>query len=230
MNSGSGPYGRSTCFAEYSVPAHMSFNPCFFTIFEIIEKGPRKCQSDVALCGVWGDMGSRGGGVSIHFTSSIGILYNVSPSESAVQTTSNSSPATLNPQGTLFAPTKSYVDAYDPARLPFCAKDASNPCLGQKIPVLSGKEDRLVPWVASVEFVQGRARGVRKVVLEEGAGHRVWQWEAGLSVREWCEVVRMLLFPWERVGRSRIEESSIGGVRYDMHKMWYNCLIGNNLE
>ncbi|KAG2105189.1 Alpha/Beta hydrolase protein, partial [Suillus cothurnatus] len=44
----------------------------------------------------------------------------------------------------------------------------------KKVLVLSGKEDRLVPWVASAEFVEGLEvgeGGVKRVVVEEGAGH-----------------------------------------------------------
>ncbi|KAG1726606.1 Alpha/Beta hydrolase protein [Suillus lakei] len=88
---------------------------------------------------------------------------------------------------------KTYVEAHDPAQLPYRAKDASNPFLGRKILVLSGKEDRLVPWVASAEFVQGLEvgegeGGVKRVVVEEGAGHECtegMQREAGLFVKGW---------------------------------------------
>ncbi|KAG1836212.1 hypothetical protein DFJ58DRAFT_917733 [Suillus subalutaceus] len=63
---------------------------------------------------------------------------------------------------------------YRNARLPYRAKDASNPFLGKKVLVISGKEDKLVPWVTSAEFVDGLEvgeGGIKRVVVEEGAGH-----------------------------------------------------------
>lgn len=86
---------------------------------------------------------------------------------------------------------KAYIEARDPAKLAYRAKDASNPFLGKKVLVLSGKEDKLVPWVASAEFVEGLEvgeGGVKRVVVEEGAGHECtsgMQKEAGLFVRGW---------------------------------------------
>ncbi|RDB29097.1 hypothetical protein Hypma_014792 [Hypsizygus marmoreus] len=49
-----------------------------------------------------------------------------------------------------------------------------NPYLGKRLLVLSGKEDKLVPWDASQEFVEGvdvGEDGVKKVSLYEGVGH-----------------------------------------------------------
>ncbi|KAG1847589.1 Alpha/Beta hydrolase protein [Suillus subluteus] len=86
---------------------------------------------------------------------------------------------------------KIYIETHDPAQLAYRAKDASNPFLGKKILVLSGKEDKIVPWVASAEFVDGLEvgeGGVKRVVVEEGAGHECtsgMRKEAGLFVREW---------------------------------------------
>lgn len=86
---------------------------------------------------------------------------------------------------------QTYVGTHDPAQLAYRAKDASNPFFGKKVLVLSGKEDKLVPWVASAEFVEGLEvgeEGVKRVVVEEGAGHectRAMQKEAGVFVREW---------------------------------------------
>lgn len=86
---------------------------------------------------------------------------------------------------------KSYVGKRDPAQLAYRAKDASNPFFGKMVLVLSGKEDKLVPWVASAEFVEGLEvgeGGVKRVVVEEGAGHectKVMQKEAGVFVRKW---------------------------------------------
>lgn len=54
------------------------------------------------------------------------------------------------------------------------ATDASNPFLGKKILVLSGKEDQLVHWSASESFidaVQVGPEGVKRILLEEGVGH-----------------------------------------------------------
>ncbi|KAG1785877.1 Alpha/Beta hydrolase protein [Suillus plorans] len=87
-----------------------------------------------------------------------------------------------------------YVERHDPAQLAYRTKDASNPFFGKKVLVLSGKDDKLVPWVASAEFVDGLEvgeGGVKKVVVEEGAGHECtsgMRREAGLFVREWLRL------------------------------------------
>ncbi|KAG0700573.1 Alpha/Beta hydrolase protein [Suillus ampliporus] len=86
---------------------------------------------------------------------------------------------------------KAYVDANDPATFPYRAKDQSNPFLGRKILVLSGAKDMVVPWVASVEFVENLEvgeGGIKRFVLEEDAGHECtprMQREAGSFVKEW---------------------------------------------
>ncbi|KAF8842013.1 alpha/beta-hydrolase [Paxillus ammoniavirescens] len=85
---------------------------------------------------------------------------------------------------------KVYVDAHDPANFPFRANDATNPFLGKRILVLSGAKDKLVPWTASTEFVEGLevGDGVKKVVLEENAGHEctpLMVQEAALFVSDW---------------------------------------------
>ncbi|KAF9226318.1 alpha/beta-hydrolase [Gyrodon lividus] len=85
---------------------------------------------------------------------------------------------------------KSYVDAYDPASFPFRANDLTNPFLGKRILVLSGANDKLVPWTASKEFVEGLevGEGVKRVVLQENAGHECTPamiQEASLFVSEW---------------------------------------------
>ncbi|KAG2105168.1 Alpha/Beta hydrolase protein [Suillus cothurnatus] len=85
---------------------------------------------------------------------------------------------------------KTYIETHDPAQLAYRAKDASNPFLGKKILVLSGKEDKLVPWVVSAEFVEGLevGEGFKRVVVEEGAGHECtsgMRREVGLFVRKW---------------------------------------------
>ena len=62
----------------------------------------------------------------------------------------------------------------DPASKDFKSSQSSNPFLGKKILVLSGKEDLLVPWSASEGFVNALevgSKGVKKVVVQEGVGH-----------------------------------------------------------
>jgi len=51
----------------------------------------------------------------------------------------------------------------------------SNPFLNKRILVLSGAADKLVPWSASETFVNNLkvGSGIKKVVLEDGAGHEV---------------------------------------------------------
>ena len=85
---------------------------------------------------------------------------------------------------------KAYVDAYDPASFAFREKDVTNPFLGKRILVLSGAKDKLVPWSTSREFVEGLevGDGVKKVVLEENAGHECTPamiQEAALFVTDW---------------------------------------------
>ncbi|OCH94879.1 alpha/beta-hydrolase [Obba rivulosa] len=62
----------------------------------------------------------------------------------------------------------------DPASAPYTSKEADNPFLGKKILVLSGADDKLVPWAASEKFVESLElgeSGVKKVVLAPGVGH-----------------------------------------------------------
>lgn len=85
---------------------------------------------------------------------------------------------------------KAYVDTYDPASFAFQENGAMNPFLGKRILVLSGAKDNLVPWTASQEFVEGLevGDGVKKVVLEENAGHvctPTMVREAALFVSDW---------------------------------------------
>ncbi|KAG2151239.1 Alpha/Beta hydrolase protein [Suillus bovinus] len=88
---------------------------------------------------------------------------------------------------------KAYIESHDPARLAYRANDASNPFWGKKILVLSGKEDKAVPWAASAEFVEGLEvgeGGVKRVVVEEGAVHEYtseMEREFVSFVREWLE-------------------------------------------
>jgi len=68
----------------------------------------------------------------------------------------------------------SLINKSDPASKDFKSLDASsNPFYGKKILVLSGKDDRLVPWNASEGFVDALevGPGVKKVFVQEGIGH-----------------------------------------------------------
>lgn len=68
----------------------------------------------------------------------------------------------------------SVIGRLDPASQKYSANDTSNPFFGKKILVLSGKEDKLVPWVASDKFVdklQVGESGIKEVVVAEGVGH-----------------------------------------------------------
>ena len=62
----------------------------------------------------------------------------------------------------------------DPAAAPYTATDESNPFLGKKILVLSGQDDKIVPWSAAKEVVEkvnvGRD-GVKEIFVEPGVGH-----------------------------------------------------------
>jgi hypothetical protein len=69
-------------------------------------------------------------------------------------------------------------------------QNTSNPFFGKKVLVLSEKEDKLVLWVVLAEFMEGLevGEGVKRVVVEEGAGHKCMkgmQKEAGVFVKEW---------------------------------------------
>lgn len=62
----------------------------------------------------------------------------------------------------------------NPASKDYATLERSNPFLGKKILVLSGAEDKLVPWVASQEFydhLEVGAEGVKELLLQTGAGH-----------------------------------------------------------
>lgn len=71
-------------------------------------------------------------------------------------------PASPSESSTSF---KTYMETHDPAQL-YRAKDASD--------LFFWKEDRVVLWVASANFVKGREVGdgnAKRVVEEDGAGH-----------------------------------------------------------
>nr|VWO99637.1 Phosphate import ATP-binding protein PstB (EC (ABC phosphate transporter) (Phosphate-transporting ATPase) [Ganoderma boninense] len=66
------------------------------------------------------------------------------------------------------------VKRADPVTAPYTAADESNPFLGKKILVLSGREDKTVPWSAAKDFVEGLnvgEQGVKEVMVEPGTGH-----------------------------------------------------------
>ena len=62
----------------------------------------------------------------------------------------------------------------DPAAAPYTATGESNPFLGKKILVLSGQDDKVVPWSAAKEVVEkvnvGQG-GVKEIFVEPGVGH-----------------------------------------------------------
>ncbi len=56
----------------------------------------------------------------------------------------------------------------DPCTAPYTAPDASNPFHGKKILVLSGQDDKKVPWTSAQTFVDGLnvgAHGVKEVIV-----------------------------------------------------------------
>ena len=62
----------------------------------------------------------------------------------------------------------------DPARSSYTSAGPENPFLGKKVLVLSGGDDKLVPWAASQTFVDALEvgpQGVKKVVVAPGVGH-----------------------------------------------------------
>lgn len=66
------------------------------------------------------------------------------------------------------------IQRADPVSAPYTAADASNPFFGKKILVLSGADDKKVPWASAKEFVEGLnvgAAGVKEVIVEPGVGH-----------------------------------------------------------
>jgi len=67
------------------------------------------------------------------------------------------------------------IQQYDPATASYTSTGALNPFFGKKVLVLSGADDKLVPWSASKHFVDnlnvGEA-GVKKVIVAPGVGHK----------------------------------------------------------
>ena len=67
-----------------------------------------------------------------------------------------------------------HIKRADPAAAPYTARGASNPFWGKKILVLSGKDDKIVPWSAAkgvVEALEVGEHGVKEVIVEPGVGH-----------------------------------------------------------
>jgi predicted esterase len=66
------------------------------------------------------------------------------------------------------------VQRKDPVAQPYDRGDPTNPFFGKKIFVMSGAADKIVPWAASQDFVEKLAvgsGGVKRVMVQEGAGH-----------------------------------------------------------
>lgn len=67
------------------------------------------------------------------------------------------------------------INSSDAAATEYRVGDESkNPFVGKKILVMSGAADKLVPWDASREFVENLnvgETGVKRVMVQEGAGH-----------------------------------------------------------
>jgi len=66
------------------------------------------------------------------------------------------------------------INTSDPASKDFNSLNSSNPFLGKKILVLSGKADPLVAWSVCESFVDALEvgpEGVKQVFLQEGVGH-----------------------------------------------------------
>ncbi|KAI0763937.1 Alpha/Beta hydrolase protein [Trametes elegans] len=65
----------------------------------------------------------------------------------------------------------------DPAAAPYAAAGPENPFRGKKVLVLSGAEDKKVPWAVAKEFVERlnvggeQEGGVKEVIVEDGTGH-----------------------------------------------------------
>ncbi|KAG2018099.1 hypothetical protein CC2G_007549 [Coprinopsis cinerea AmutBmut pab1-1] len=82
------------------------------------------------------------------------------------------------------------IEEYDPATSSK-AKEG-NPFIGKKILVISGGDDKLVPWAASQEFVDSvevGESGIKKVVVYEGVGHQCTEEMEG----ELCAFVKSVL-------------------------------------
>ncbi|KDQ15854.1 hypothetical protein BOTBODRAFT_173524 [Botryobasidium botryosum FD-172 SS1] len=71
---------------------------------------------------------------------------------------------------------RTYISKHGPAGAPFASKGPNNPFLNKSILVLSGAEDRVVPWTCSEDFVKRLEvgeRGEKKVIVQAGVGHKL---------------------------------------------------------
>lgn len=71
---------------------------------------------------------------------------------------------------------KTLVQHVDPVADAYSSSSQENPFLNKRILVLSGKDDKLVPWSASEVFVDRLnvgERGVKRVKLYPGVGHEL---------------------------------------------------------
>lgn len=68
------------------------------------------------------------------------------------------------------------VERVDPVADAYSSSSEENPFLNKRILVLSGKDDKLVPWSASEAFVDRLnvgERGVKRVKVYPGVGHEL---------------------------------------------------------
>ncbi|KAF4614061.1 hypothetical protein D9613_007674 [Agrocybe pediades] len=66
------------------------------------------------------------------------------------------------------------IKSSNPASGDYTSLKNTNPFLGKKILVLSGQDDKLVPWTASkgfVELLEVGEEGLKEVVVQKGVGH-----------------------------------------------------------
>lgn len=69
---------------------------------------------------------------------------------------------------------RAFVERVDPVAAPYSSSSEENPFLDKRILVLSGRDDKLVPWSASEAFVEGLyvgEKGVKRVKVYAGIGH-----------------------------------------------------------
>jgi len=86
---------------------------------------------------------------------------------------------------------RAYIAKNDPASAPYTSKSDENPFLGKLILVLSGADDKLVPWSASQSFVEKLEvgeHGEKMAILQPKTGHTmtnemmdetakfIWKW------------------------------------------------------
>jgi predicted esterase len=87
---------------------------------------------------------------------------------------------------------REYVEKNDPASCPITDQSPQNPFMDKKIHILSGKEDPLVIWDASREFMEKLdvgENGEKVVFLEDGVGHECSDKmveQMSQSLWKWC--------------------------------------------